>query len=50
MDDEAVVNHPETVGEHECVGQKKKEANPEEWREGDDRFVGAGVHAVFSCW
>src|SRR5579864_929608 len=49
MDNEAVANGPEAVREHERVGEKKEEANPQEWREGDDRFVGAGVHSVLSC-
>src|ERR1700738_3608420 len=44
MDEETVANEPETVGEHECVGEQEKEADPEQRRDGDYRFVSAGVH------
>jgi hypothetical protein len=44
MDDDAIANGPETMGEHERIGKKEEEADPEERRERDERFVGAGVH------
>jgi len=47
VNDGAIVQEPETVRKHKRVGQKKKETNPEEGREGNDRFVGARVHRSF---
>jgi hypothetical protein len=44
MDDEAIANGPETVGEHKRIGEQEKEADPEERWERDERFVSAGVH------
>ena len=39
MDDETVLDGPETVGEHQGVRKKQEEADPEQRREGDQRFV-----------
>src|SRR5438876_1738572 len=44
MEDEPVLNGPETVGEHQGVWQQKEDHDPEERWHGDQRFVVAGVH------
>jgi hypothetical protein len=46
-DDEAIVDGPKAMSEHEGVRKQQEEAHPEEWREVDDRFVSSRVH--FSC-
>jgi hypothetical protein len=47
VNEEAIANEPETVGEHQGIRKKKEQADPQEWRQGDDRFVGTGVHRSF---
>src|SRR6267378_5107705 len=44
MDKEAIANEPEAVGEHERVREKKKEADPEQRRGGNESFVRARIH------
>jgi hypothetical protein len=40
VDDDAVLDGPETVNEHEGVRKKKEGGNPEQGRDGDEEFVG----------
>jgi hypothetical protein len=49
VDDEAVANEPEAVGEHEGVGNEKEKRDPGKGREGDGEFVEAGVHGQLGC-
>ena len=49
MDDDAIANGPETVGEHKGVGKQEEQADPKERGKRDERFVGAGVHARSDC-
>ena len=44
MNDVAFAYQPEAVGKHQGVGKKKEEPDPEEGRDGDERFVGAAIH------
>src|SRR5215471_5607786 len=54
VNEEAIANEPETVGEHQGIRKKQEQADPQERRQRDDRFVGTGVHrsvklSVLSC-
>jgi hypothetical protein len=40
VDDDSVLDGPETVNEHEGVRQKKEGCDPEQRRDGDEEFVG----------
>jgi hypothetical protein len=44
MEDDAVADGPEAVQEHEQVGKKKEQSDPEDGWKGDEESVGAGVH------
>jgi len=44
VDEEAVFDGPEAVGEHQGIGKQEEKADPEEGRERNERFVGAGKH------
>jgi hypothetical protein len=44
MKDDAVLGQPEGMGKHEAVRDKKKKDDPGERREGDRKFVEAGIH------
>src|SRR6266566_2061408 len=44
MNDHAFTHRPQAVCKHQRVGKQKKRANPDEWREGNERFVGPRVH------
>jgi hypothetical protein len=44
VDEEAVSDGPKAVREHQRVRKQEEEADPEERRERDERFVGAGKH------
>ena len=46
VDDDAVANEPEAVGEHQGVGQEEEKADPEKRWGGDDGFVEARVHGL----
>src|SRR5437016_5256299 len=40
----AFAHRPQAVRKHERVGEQEERANPDERREGNERFVGARVH------
>src|SRR5881392_1830528 len=44
MDDDAFADGPEAVKEHQNIGKQQKKCDPENGRERDEEFVGAGVH------
>src|SRR5437870_11777207 len=44
MNHHAFAHRPQAVRKHERVGEQEERANPDERREGNERFVGARVH------